>query len=56
MKTFTSPADALAWQESQADRAQETVQVYLEDGKTVIGEFLVAFDEPRGTIARRNAW
>jgi len=47
MKTFTSPADALAWQESQADRAQETVQVYLEDGKTVIGEFLVAFDEPR---------
>ncbi|WP_328291546.1 hypothetical protein OG218_02095 [Kineococcus sp. NBC_00420] len=36
--TFTSPADALAWQKSNPPAAH-TIPVYTSDGVTVIGEF-----------------
>jgi len=37
---FTSPEDALRWQE--ANRGDRYVPVYEVDGETVIGEFLIA--------------
>jgi hypothetical protein len=37
---FKSPAEALAWQEANAD-VDTVVPVYEKDGKTVIGEFVV---------------
>jgi len=38
--TFTSPADALAWQNTHHGDAA-SVPVYKSDGKTVVGEFRV---------------
>jgi hypothetical protein len=43
-KTFKSPADALAWQESVAGKTF-VVPVYDATGKTVVGEFVIS----RGT-------
>ncbi|MEJ1089484.1 hypothetical protein WDU99_14300 [Microbacterium sp. Mu-80] len=45
MKTFGSPDDALAWQRKNAG-ADVSIPVYLEDGVTVIGDFLVTADLP----------
>lgn len=39
-KEFTSPADALRWQEEQRGK-RLSVPVYLSDGETVIGEFVL---------------
>jgi hypothetical protein len=39
-KSFTSPADALAWQAADGGR-DHTVPVYALDGVTVVGEFVV---------------
>jgi len=46
MDSFKSPEDALAWQ--TANQGKEfTIPVYLQDGVTVIGEFLVTNEQPR---------
>lgn len=47
MAGFSSPEDALAWQADNAGR-EFTVAVYLEDGTTVIGEFVVTAGAPQG--------
>lgn len=39
-KEFTSPEDALRWQQEQKSKTL-SVPVYLSDGETVIGEFIV---------------
>lgn len=41
MKTFKSPADALAWQEARHGKSF-SVPVYDTTGKTVVGEFVIA--------------
>jgi hypothetical protein len=41
MKTFKSPADALAWQEARQGKSI-SVPVYDTTGKTVVGEFVIA--------------
>lgn len=41
MKTFKSPADALAWQEARQGKSI-SVHVYDTTGKTVVGEFVIA--------------
>ncbi|MFI2566697.1 peptidase M56 family protein [Paenarthrobacter sp. NPDC018779] len=45
MKTFKSPADALAWQEARGD-APVSIPVYDVDGKTVVGEFVIGGGPP----------
>ncbi|OFI38365.1 peptidase M56 family protein [Arthrobacter sp. SW1] len=40
MKTFKSPADALAWQEARGNKAI-AVPVYDQDGENVLGEFVI---------------
>ncbi|MNY70944.1 hypothetical protein D3C86_2091800 [compost metagenome] len=40
MRTFRSPADALAWQEARGNRAV-AIPVYDVNGKEVIGEFVI---------------
>ncbi|WP_454812750.1 peptidase M56 family protein [Paenarthrobacter nitroguajacolicus] len=40
MRTFRSPADALAWQEARGN-APVSIPVYDVDGKTVVGEFVI---------------
>lgn len=46
MKTFKSPQDALAWQAENAGK-ESVLPVYLEDGVTVIGDFLVTSGKPQ---------
>ncbi|MFT4281506.1 hypothetical protein [Microbacterium sp.] len=45
---FDSPADALRWQETEGVQ-DRTIPVYEEDGKTVIGEFLIVGSETQAT-------
>lgn len=40
MKEFKSPEDALAWQKERGTKTI-VIPVYLEDGKTVVGQFEV---------------
>jgi hypothetical protein len=39
-ESFTSPADALAWQETRKGKTY-SVPVYESDGTTTIGEFVI---------------
>lgn len=50
-KTFKSPADALAWQESIKGRTF-VVSVYDSTGKTVVGEFVISAGGGTSGIAR----
>lgn len=45
MKGFKSPEDALAWQKERGAKTI-VIPVYLEDGKTVVGEFEVGGGVP----------
>lgn len=40
IKTFKSPAEALAWQEARRNK-KIAIPVYDQDGKTVLGEFVI---------------
>jgi hypothetical protein len=40
MKDFKSPEDALKWQEEEGWK-EHSIPVYLEDGRTVVGEFVI---------------
>ena len=44
---FTSPQDALRWQEEMAGKTV-TLPVYLSDGTTQVGEFVIAYPAPPG--------
>ena len=46
MDSFKSPEDALAWQTANQGK-EYAIPVYLQDGVTVIGEFLVTNEQPR---------
>lgn len=45
MLTFASPEDALAWQ-AGTDGEEFSIPVYLEDGATVIGSFVITSAVP----------
>jgi len=45
MKEFKTPEDALAWQRERGTKTI-VIPVYLEDGKTVVGEFEVGGGTP----------
>lgn len=47
-ETFTSPEEALAWQE--ANSGDRYVPVYDQDGERVIGEFLIAGPDSQGAV------
>jgi hypothetical protein len=44
MATFKSPEEALAWQAENLGKSF-AVPVYLQDGKTVVGEFVVTSED-----------
>lgn len=49
--SFTSPQDAVTWQET-AGKYDRAISVYESDGKTVIGEFLIAGHDSQKNTAQ----
>jgi hypothetical protein len=52
-ESFTAPADALKWQESQG-RSDQTIPVYMNDGGTVVGTFLVLGTDNQERVAEES--
>lgn len=54
IKTFKSPAEALAWQESRMGK-EFTIPVYDVTGKTVVGEFVISYAAGNSGIVGKPA-
>ena len=50
--TFHSPADAIAWQQSEGGKSR-TIPVYAQDGVTVIGKFVMGSSHPGEDIVSK---